>query len=162
MRDDRERLRDIDEAIEKIEKYVSIGYQAFIEDERTQVWIIHHLQVIGEASNHLSDELTEQNQDIPWADIVGLRNILVHQYFGIDLRQVWETAELDMPILKSKVREILQEINDKLRSCQAYLLRSCSARGRLWPGPSGAAALSSGRAGLSGKRSGSEAGARRA
>ena len=49
MRDDRERLRDIDEAIEKIEKYVSIGYQAFIEDERTQVWIIHHLQVIGEA-----------------------------------------------------------------------------------------------------------------
>jgi len=110
LRDDRERLLDIDEAIEKIEKYVSIGYQAFIEDERTQVWIIHHLQVIGEASNHLSDELTEQNQDIPWADIVGLRNILVHQYFGIDLRQVWETAELDMPILKAKIREILQQI----------------------------------------------------
>jgi uncharacterized protein with HEPN domain len=57
--------------------------------------------------------LTEQNPDIPWADIVGLRNILVHQYFGIDLRQVWETAELDMPILKAKVREILQEIDDK-------------------------------------------------
>ncbi len=113
MRDDQERLRDIDEAIDKIEKYVSVGYQAFIEDERTQVWIIHHLQVIGEASNHLSDELTEQNQDIPWADIVGLRNILVHQYFGIDLRQVWETAELDMPILKAKVRGILQVINDK-------------------------------------------------
>jgi uncharacterized protein with HEPN domain len=110
LRDDRERLRDIEEAIEKIEKYVSIGYEAFVEDERTQVWIIHHLQVIGEASNHLSDELIEQNRDIPWADIVGLRNILVHQYFGIDLRQVWETAELDMPILKAKVREILQEI----------------------------------------------------
>jgi uncharacterized protein with HEPN domain len=110
LRDDGERLRDINEAIEKIEKYVSIGYQAFIEDERTQVWIIHHLQVIGEASNHLSDELIEQNRDIPWADIVGLRNILVHQYFGIDLRQVWETAELDMPVLKAKVREILQEI----------------------------------------------------
>ena len=88
MRDDRERLRDINEAIENIEKYVSLGYQAFIEDERTQVWIIHHLQLIGEASNHLSDELIERNQDIPWADIVGLRNILVHQYFGIDLRQV--------------------------------------------------------------------------
>jgi len=108
-----ERLRDIDEAIEKIEKYVSIGYQAFAEDERTQVWIIHHLQVIGEASNHLSDDLTEQNPDIPWADIVGLRNILVHQYFGIDLTQVWETAELDMPVLKAKVREILQDINGK-------------------------------------------------
>jgi uncharacterized protein with HEPN domain len=44
---------------------------------------------------------------------VGLRNILVHQYFGIDLTQVWETAELDMPVLKAKVREILQGINDK-------------------------------------------------
>ena len=113
MRDDKALLRDINEAIEKIEKYVSIGYLAFVQDERTQVWIIHHLQVIGEASNHLSDELTEKNQEIPWADIVGLRNILVHQYFGIDLRQVWETAELDMPVLKAKVREILQEINDK-------------------------------------------------
>jgi uncharacterized protein with HEPN domain len=113
LRDDKERLHDINEAIEKIEKYVSLGYQAFIEDERTQVCIIHHLQLISEASNHLSDELTERNQDIPWADIVGLRNILVHQYFGIDLRQVWETAELDMPVLKAKVREILQEIVDK-------------------------------------------------
>jgi len=56
LRDDRERLRDIDEAIEKIEKYVSIGYQAFIEDERTQVWTIHHprlsakLRVISQMS----------------------------------------------------------------------------------------------------------------
>jgi uncharacterized protein with HEPN domain len=63
LRDDKARLRDINEAIEKIEKYVSIGYQAFAEDERTQVWIIHHLQVIGEASNHLSDELTEQKPE---------------------------------------------------------------------------------------------------
>jgi uncharacterized protein with HEPN domain len=113
LRDDKERLLDIKEAIEKIEKYVAVGYQAFAEDERTQVWIIHHLQVIGEASNHLSDELTECNQDIPWSDIVGLRNILVHQYFGIDIRQVWETAEFDMPVLKARIREILQEINDK-------------------------------------------------
>lgn len=69
--------------------------------------------MIGEASNHLSDELTKRNQDIPWADIVGLRNILVHQYFGIDIKQVWENAELDMPVLKARIREILQEINDK-------------------------------------------------
>jgi len=113
LRDNRERLRDINEAIENIEKYVSLGYQAFIEDERTQVRIIHHLQLIGEASNNLSDELIERNQDIPWADIVGLRNILMHQYFGIDLRQAWETAELDMPVLKAKLREILQAIGDK-------------------------------------------------
>ncbi|RQW80593.1 MAG: DUF86 domain-containing protein [Methanothrix sp.] len=113
MRDDKERLLDILEAIEKIEKYSSIGHEAFVEDERTQVWIIHHLQVVGEASNHLSDDLTERHNDIPWADIVGLRNILVHQYFGIDLKQVWETAELDMPVLKARVKEMLSEIDDK-------------------------------------------------
>jgi len=113
LRDDKERLLDILEAIEKIEKYSSIGHEAFVEDERTQVWIIHHLQVVGEASNHLSDDLTERHNDIPWADIVGLRNILVHQYFGIDLKQVWETAELDMPVLKARVKEMLSEIDDK-------------------------------------------------
>ena len=73
MRDDGERLRDIDEAIEKIEKYVSIGYQAFIEDERTQVWIIHHLQVIGEASNHLSDDLTGTESGYPMGRYRGLK-----------------------------------------------------------------------------------------
>jgi uncharacterized protein with HEPN domain len=108
LRDDKERLLDIIEAIEKIEKYSSIGYDTFIEDERTQVWIIHHLQVIGEASNHLSDSLTGKYEDIPWADIVGLRNIIVHQYFGIDLKQVWETVELDMPVLKARVKEMLK------------------------------------------------------
>jgi uncharacterized protein with HEPN domain len=113
LRDDKEPLCDISEAIEKIEKYVSFGYQAFSEDERTQVWIIHHLQMIGEAANHLSDELMESNKDIPWADIVGLRNILAHQYFGIDLKQVWETAELDMPVLKARISEIMEEINNK-------------------------------------------------
>jgi uncharacterized protein with HEPN domain len=62
------------------------------KDERTQVWIIHHLQVIGEASNHLSDVLRECNQDIPWADIVGLRNILVlveRLFVRLDFRKLW-------------------------------------------------------------------------
>ena len=50
----------------------------------------------GEASNHLSDSLTEKYEIIPWADLVGLRNIIVHQYFGIDLKQVWENVEPDI------------------------------------------------------------------
>ena len=58
--------------------------------------------MVGEACNHLSDSLMEKHQDIPWADIVGLRNILVHQYLGIDLNRVWETAELDMLALKAR------------------------------------------------------------
>lgn len=113
MRNDEERLLDILEAIEKIEKYSYFGYDSFIEDERTQIWIVHHLQVIGEASGRLSDSLIKRYQYIPWADIVGLRNILVHQYFGIDLKQIWETVEIDLPVLKAGIGEILQQINEK-------------------------------------------------
>ena len=109
MRNDREWLLDILEAIEKIEKYSSQGYTTFREDELLQVWVIHYLQVIGEASNHLSKSLMDRNTDVPWADIVGLRNILVHQYFGIDLGRVWETVELYLPSLKQRVKEILAD-----------------------------------------------------
>lgn len=112
MRSDRERLLDIKEAIEKMEKYSSQGYSAFLSEERNQIWVIHYLQVIGEAANYLSDDLTAKYSDIPWADIVGLRNLLVHQYFGIDIVRVWETVEHDIPILKSRVEEILREIGD--------------------------------------------------
>ena len=109
MRNDREWLLDILEAIEKIEKYSSQGYTNFREDELLQVWVIHYLQVIREASNHLSKSLMDRNTDVPWADIVGLRNILVHQYFGIDLGRVWETVELYLPSLKQRVKEILAD-----------------------------------------------------
>jgi uncharacterized protein with HEPN domain len=112
LRSDKERLLDMMEAIEKMEKYSSLGYPAFLSEERNQIWVIHYLQVIGEAANYLSDDLTTKYSDIPWADIVGLRNLLVHQYFGIDLERVWETVEHDIPVLKSRVEEILKEIDD--------------------------------------------------
>jgi len=110
LRDDKEWLQDIIEAIEKIEKYSAQGYNAFKEDELIQVWVIHYLQIIGEASNNLSQNLIEANKEVPWADVVGLRNILVHQYFGIDLGRVWETVELYLPSLKQQVEKILADI----------------------------------------------------
>lgn len=110
MRNDKEWLLDILEAIEQIEKYSAKGYRTFKEDELIQVWIIHYLQVIGEAANNLSQTLIEANPEVPWADIVGLRNVLVHQYFGIDLERVWETIELYLPSFRQKVEKILADI----------------------------------------------------
>ena len=110
MRNDRELLLDILESIEKIEKYALRGKDAFIEDELLQVWIVYHIQVIGEAANHVSDLLQDFHPDVPWPDIVGMRNVLVHQYFGIDLMQVWDTVRIDLPILKDKIRTILEEL----------------------------------------------------
>jgi uncharacterized protein with HEPN domain len=78
MRDDRERLLDILEAIERINKYASKGRAVFEEDELIQTWVIHHLELIGEATRALSPEIKKDYAETPWAQIVGLRNILVH------------------------------------------------------------------------------------
>ena len=107
MRNDRERLRDILEAIEKVEKYASRGKQIFERDELIQVWIIHHLQIIGEASAAISRSLAEDHSEIPWRDISDFRNILVHEYFQVDPEIVWTIVRRELPDLKNKVRKIL-------------------------------------------------------
>ena len=111
MRSDREFLLDILEAIEKIERYASKGKDALFEDELVQTWIVYHFQIIGEAANHISDSLQRENPDIPWLDIVAMRNVLVHHYFGIDLDQVWDTTNLDLPVLKANVEKILKDLD---------------------------------------------------
>ena len=80
MRDDRERLLDIQEAIQRIEKYASSGREIFERDELIQTWVVHHLQIIGEAARHVSSSLKLRHAQVPWSQITGMRNILVHNY----------------------------------------------------------------------------------
>ncbi|MBW2674614.1 MAG: DUF86 domain-containing protein [Deltaproteobacteria bacterium] len=108
MREDGELLLDI---LDAIEKYALSGKEAFIEDELHQVWIVYHIQVIGEAASHVSKSLRNKHPDVSWPDIVGMRNVLVHQYFGIDLEQIWDTVQIDLPILKAETRAILDELS---------------------------------------------------
>ena len=107
MRSDRERLLDILEAIEQIEKYVGKGRSAIEQDELLQTWFVHHVQVIGEAAGKLSDELRAQHPDVPWAEIVAMRNVLVHEYFGVDVEEIWTTVQYDLPKLKPRLAAIL-------------------------------------------------------
>ena len=107
MRRDRQRLEDILEAIERIEKYASGGRASFDRDELVQTWVLHHLQIIGEAARGLSDEIRSAHPDIPWAQIAAMRNILVHDYFGIDLEEVWTAVVRDLPQLKAKIAAAL-------------------------------------------------------
>ena len=113
MRDDRERLLHIQDAIERIEKYAKKGKEAFARDELIQSWILRHLQIIGEACRALSPEFKAQHSDVPWSDIIGMRNILVHDYFGIDVEAVWSAVERDLPELKRKIDAILRSMNKK-------------------------------------------------
>ena len=107
MRDDRERLEDILEAAAAIEKYSSRGRQAFEQDELIQSWILRHLQIIGEAVRGLSPEFRQGYPDEIWARAVGMRNILVHQYFAIDPDAVWEAVRDSLAYIKAKSRGIL-------------------------------------------------------
>lgn len=110
MRDLRERLLDILEAIERIEKYTIRGRDAFEQDELIQTWIVHHLQIIGEAANALPDNFRDKYPDIPWSKIIGMRNILVHNYFGIDVDVVWAVIINELPDLKKKIIVMIQEV----------------------------------------------------
>ena len=109
MRDDRERLLDIKEAIGNIKKYSVKGRRTFEEEELVQNWIIHHLQIIGEAAAKISDDFQKQHPDIPWLKIIGMRNILVHDYFHIDINAVWAVVENDISQLEQQIELFLQE-----------------------------------------------------
>lgn len=108
MRDDRERLLDIQEAIANIRKYARRGRDEFETEELIQTWIVHHLLILGEAVAALSGPFKEEHCDIAWSKIVGMRNVLVHNYFGIDLDVVWSVVEHDLPELQRYIEALLK------------------------------------------------------
>jgi len=110
MRDPKERLRDMLEAIAAIERYASRDRAAFDRDELLQSWFVRHLQIIGEAARGLPESIRLLAPAIPWPKIIGMRNVLVHGYFDIDQDIVWEAAICDVPALKPAVQQLLGEL----------------------------------------------------
>jgi uncharacterized protein with HEPN domain len=110
MRSDAGRLNDILEAIAKIEERIPKDEETFERDEMLQVWVIHHLQVIGEAARWISDTLRSRRPDVPWAKIIALRNILVHEYFGLNMPQVWTMVQKDLPTLKAQIQSMQESL----------------------------------------------------
>jgi uncharacterized protein with HEPN domain len=110
MRSDRERLLDVIEAIERIEKYSQKSKTEFDNNELVQNWITHHLLIVGEAAAQISEEIQDKYSEIPWSKIIGMRNILVHGYFEIDNEVVWSVVENDLPELKKNIQKILKKI----------------------------------------------------
>ncbi len=108
MRTNNDLLLDILDAINAIEKYASHGRENFDSDELIQVWILHHLLIIGEACRIMPKEIYDADPTIPWKGIIGMRNILIHQYFSIDADIVWEMVIRDVPILKKNITRLLK------------------------------------------------------
>jgi uncharacterized protein with HEPN domain len=110
MRNDKEKLLNILEEIEKIEKYSQLGKTRFEQDELVQTWIIQRLQNIGENASKISDDFTLKYSDIPWYKIIAMRNIIVHEYFRVDLNEIWNTTTQNIPVFKLRIQEILNSL----------------------------------------------------
>ncbi|MBI5709385.1 MAG: DUF86 domain-containing protein [Candidatus Eisenbacteria bacterium] len=110
MRDQRERILDMLEAIERIERQAAKGRRAFEQDELIQVWIVHWLQIVGEAAAKLGRDFHEAHPSVPWSKVVAMRNVLVHDYFGIDLEEVWQVVGRDLQSLERQLRILAAEL----------------------------------------------------
>lgn len=109
-------INDILDSIEKAQTFSgNMSFEEFNRDEKTQYAVIRTLEIIGEASKKIPQEIKSNYSDIPWKQISGIRDILIHEYFGINTKIIWKTIKEDLPFLKEKISKILNDFNsDKL------------------------------------------------
>ena len=107
-------IEDILNSILKIEQFVEgLTFEDFKSDDKTVFAVIRALEIIGEASKKVPQPIKNKYQQIPWREISGMRDKLIHGYFGVDLRVVWDTVKKDIPNIKPFFQEIFEEIIDK-------------------------------------------------
>jgi len=108
MKDDRLYLIHIAESIERIESYISpMNKETFMDSTLVQDAVLRNLQVLAESTQHLSDQVKQAHPKIDWYKISGFRNILVHDYLGVDMEAVWNVVEQSIPVLKKAVRSMI-------------------------------------------------------
>ncbi|MFQ5711255.1 MAG: DUF86 domain-containing protein [Candidatus Geothermarchaeales archaeon] len=104
-------LEDILEASEKIGVYTKdMDFEEFVQDEKTKDAVLRNLEVIGEAAKNLPDDFKDAHREVKWKAIAGMRDKLIHEYFGVSTEIVWETVNSDVPKLKLQIGNILRSI----------------------------------------------------
>lgn len=110
MKDDKLYLIHIDECIARIEEYPKEGKDSFFSDIKTQDAVLRNLHTLAESSQRLSDLLKASYHKIDWRAIAGFRNVVVHDYLGLDVEQIWDIVSCDLPELKKQVKAILSAV----------------------------------------------------
>jgi uncharacterized protein with HEPN domain len=108
VKDDRLYLVHISECIERVERYTQGGEEGFFRDEKTQDAVVRNLQVLAESSMRLSAELKESHPEVDWRMIAGFRNVVVHDYLGLNMRTEWAIVTRDLPELKRRITTMLK------------------------------------------------------
>lgn len=103
-------LKHILDAINDIDEFVKgMDKEGFLSNKAIRYAVVRSIEIIGEASKHLSKKFREQNKDIRWEDICGMRDKLIHDYIGVDYLIVWKAIERDIPYLKKKLMQVLNQ-----------------------------------------------------
>lgn len=109
-RTDRDSVSDIQEAIHRIASYtITMTYDAFMMDTKTQDAVVRNLEIIGEAAKNISDEVRAKYPQIPWKGMAGTRDRLIHHYFGVNLDIVWQIVTDELPLIVEPLEKILRE-----------------------------------------------------
>lgn len=108
---DRQRLFHILEAIEEIQRYTTnTDLKTFLENSMMRFACVKQIEIIGEAANNITPDTRAMFSDVEWQQIIGMRHILVHEYFGVDFDLIWQVIIDDLPILKTKILAVIGNI----------------------------------------------------
>ncbi len=110
-KDPRVYLAQILECIERISKYTSDGKKVFLADQLTQDAVIRNFEIIGEAAKRVPEDYKQSHPKIPWRGLTAFRDVLIHQYEGVDLQEVWKVIEKELPSLKAAITRVLPPLD---------------------------------------------------